>query len=56
MKHLDFLKLPHLPNYLRFKTNDNTTFPIDELPDTEIKELYRRMATANIKRKKERLK
>lgn len=52
MKHLDFLELPHLPNFLRFKANPEASFPISQLPDSEIRLLFKRMGEKAIQKKK----
>jgi hypothetical protein len=51
---VDAFELPTLPNFLRYKGNNDIVFPIDRLKDGEIKELARRFGIALIKRKRER--
>lgn len=52
MKYIDFLELPQVPNFLRFKGKKEFCFPIRNLPDNEIKLLFKRMAEKAIARKK----
>jgi hypothetical protein len=56
MKHIDFLELPIHPNFLRFKGKTDFCFPIWDLPDAEIKTLFRRMAEQVILEKTNHLK
>ena len=51
MKEIDFLELPRCPNFLRFKDKKDFCFPIWQLSDRQIKELYNRMAKKTIEEK-----
>ena len=44
MKCIDSLELPLTPNFLRFRGKSAWCFPIRELPNSEIKLLFKRMA------------
>lgn len=51
MSYLDFLELPMLPKYLRFKGQKDCSFPIRELPDKDIRLMFKKMAEKTIELK-----
>lgn len=51
LSYFDFLELPQLPKYLRFKHTSDLSFPIHELPDKDIRLLFKKMAEKTIELK-----